>query len=52
MMRNVLVPLTRLPSLFSDDTAASVGEDGIGEVLAACIHGYDRLEALDSIEAP
>lgn len=51
VMKNVLVPLTPVPSLFCDDTAASAGDVGIGEVLAACIHRYDRLEAADAIEA-
>lgn len=48
-MKNVLIPLTPVASLFCDDTAASAGDVGIGEVLAACIHRYDRLEAADAI---
>jgi len=50
VMKNVLMPLTPVSSLFSD-AASSAGDDGIGEVLAACIHRYDRLEVADAIEA-
>ena len=47
--KNVLIPLT--PSLVDGDDTASEGRDGIGEVLWACIHREDRLEAAVSIEA-
>ncbi len=50
-MRNVLIPLTPVPSLFGDNAAVPAGGDGIGEVLATCIHRYDRLEAADAIGA-
>ena len=47
-MKNVLIPLTLVLSLFGDG-AAPAGDDGIGEVLTACIHRYDRLEPADAI---
>ena len=48
-MKNVLIPLTPVPSLFGDNAATLAADDGIEEVLAACIHRYDRLEAADAI---
>jgi len=48
-MKNVLIPLTRVPLLFGDDAAAPAVDDVIGEVLATCIHRYNRLEAADAI---
>ena len=48
-MKNVLIPLTPVPSLFGDDAAAPEWGDGIGEVLATCIHRYNRLEVADAI---
>lgn len=49
-MKNVLTPLTPVPSLPRDDTAASA-EREIGDVLAACIQSYDRFEAANATEA-